>query len=626
MQHRLRKPCHASLLMILLGLVLVAFAMPAHAAGMEETVALNFLQFLRSDKRILAAEVLDGNRLDPALPPVTVGHLFHLDGGGYLLVSPDRSISPVKAYSLTGDFPALPEPYRRAVLMELELRARVALAGTRRTPLSTELAETEARWDFLLGFDSARMPLDAYVPGTNLLQTRWNQGYPYNKFLPAVGGQTVWAGCVNVALAQVMRYHQHPASGKDVVFYTWTPSPPPPPEPPWSAQTLKTSLMHKFNWANMAESVDAATPGYQADEVALLIRDLGIANRTHFGVAASSASLRSEVLIENFGYSTGLATMDNKLENFVNFHNTIRSQIQAGQPVLLTFPGHMTVADGYVADGTGWKVHVNMGWGGYKDNFYFLDRNESVQQFSTDAGNLDIHYNIKPCNAAIAGDCAAVNPPLYDNGSITIAGDFKSTGDTRDYTVYLSGPTTLAATRGYNGGVYFYISLFNTADGSEVFVLPDPATSPANSPIQVGGTEGLPSGKYIVRISLCRATSCFLPDDGFNHYNVTLATGILAEEQKAAIDQALDRPPVIGSVSPDLPLPDLLLSTSQPAIQRILIDARDENGDAVSLSVRNSNPAAVDAVLAGNILELTVKGAAKVSSRIVVTGLRHKCG
>ncbi len=158
-----------------LSLVLVSLmAVPARAAGEEGTIARNFLKFLRSDKAIVSAERLERSRLDPLLPSVTVGQLFHLQGGGYILVSPDKSISPVKAYSLTGDFSALPEAYRQALLAELELRVRVAATGTGRTPLTTAPSETEQQWNFLLNLDTLRLPL-TYTAGTNLLSTQWNQ-------------------------------------------------------------------------------------------------------------------------------------------------------------------------------------------------------------------------------------------------------------------------------------------------------------------------------------------------------------------------------------------------------------------------------------------------------------------
>ena len=621
MKRRLGKLFHKFLFLVTLGLFLFILAAPAGAAGDQETIALNFLKFLRSDKAILSAEILEGNRLDPALVPVIVAHLFHLKGGGYLLVSADRSISPVKAYSLVGDFAALPPTYRQALLAELELRARVALAGTGRAPLEAGMTETEARWDFLLRLDTGRMPLE-YTAGTYLLQTKWNQTYPYNKFLPQVGDQTVVAGCVNVALAQAMRYYGYPASSKGVVSYTWTPPAPQPPE------LLKTILYRSYNWANMPETVDAATPEYQTDEVALLLKDLGIANRTAFDAGGSSTSLDTRMVMENFGYSTGLSERGNGPDPaaFNTFLTTLKEEIAAERPVLLAFkfPGHMVVVDGYSAYSDGRKIHLNMGWGGAADEFYFLDApvKAGTYEFAIDAEKLDIYYKIKPCNTA-AGDCA-VNLEAGDGiDGLAIAGSFNQAKDAdlntvfRDadlYEVYLKGPTTISATRGYST-VGFFVSIISAEDGSVVFSLPD--TLAINNPpaaVSVGNqTDGLSAGKYIIRAALCNAegTSCY--PLGLDHYTVTLTSGTLLAEERTAIDLGLEKAPVIENA-----FPDLILNTAS-GTREFLIDARDENGDPVLLSVKNSNTAAVGAVLNGNILELTPTGAAKVSSRIVVT-------
>jgi hypothetical protein len=46
-----------------------------------------------------------------------------------------------------------------------------------------------------------------------LLQVEWGQGYPYNKFCPDSGCTNYYghvpAGCVAVATAQIMSYHQY---------------------------------------------------------------------------------------------------------------------------------------------------------------------------------------------------------------------------------------------------------------------------------------------------------------------------------------------------------------------------------------------------------------------------------
>jgi hypothetical protein len=591
----------------------------AHAGGDEKTVARNFLSFVGSSKAILSSEALDVSLLDSTLSPVVVGYLFHLQDGGYLLVSGDRTISPVKAYSLTHDFAALPEPYRQALLAELELRvraARTAAAHTGRAPLDAGTSDTEARWNFLLGFTGGgRMPL-AYAEGNALVQTLWNQIYPYNKFMPQVGGtQPVYAGCVNVALAQVMRYHKHPAASKGVLSYTWNGPP---------SQMLRTILYRTYNWDNMPTTVDGSTPQYQSDEVALLMRDLGIANLTNFGISSSGTSLNRQALQENFGYSTSLLSMDNS--DYAPFLAKIQSEIRdEARPVMLSFPGHMTVADGYRSEQTGYSVHVNMGWGGTENNFYFLDSVEDIvnaggYSFSTSAGKLHIYYNIKPCNGSITGDCATNLETGDGINGLAISGKFDREWDTDVYEVYLKGPTTISANRGYSS-VAFYVSILRADDGTTVFTLPDedlPGT------VSVGD---LAAGKYIVRASLCSTEgACYqAPDPGFADYTVTLTSSEPTAQEKAAIDQGQAKAPIIGSVAPESPLPDLLLKTTG-GTRRILIDARDENGDLLALSVENSNPAAVGVSWSGdagnvlkNVLELTPAGPAKISSRITVT-------
>ncbi len=586
-------------LVIALGLLQVLLTVgPARAAGEEETIARNFLKFLRSDKAILSTEIFERNLLDPGSAPVAVGQLFHLQGGGYIIVSADRSVSPVKAYSLRSDFAALPEPYRQALLAELELRVRIAATGAGRTPLAATPSETERQWDFLLNFDASRMPL-AYTAGTNLLGSRWNQGYPYNKFLPAVEGQTVLSGCVNVAVGQVLRYHRYPAASRGVISYAWDGPP---------TQTLKTILYRRYNWDNMPETINAATPEYQTDEVALLMKDLGIANRTDFDFTGSSTYLQSNVLVENFGYSTSLAKMDNT--DYAAFLATLQAEIAAERPVLLTFPTHMTVADGYSADNSGQKIHVNMGWGGSADDYYFL--NEPVQAggyiFPIDAGYLDIYYNIKPCSGS---DCATNLETGDGLDGLAVAGNFDQAKDKDEYEIYLKGPTTLSAARGYSN-LGFFASIISMAGGSVTFPAPDPVATSANVAVNAGD---LPAGKYLLRVALCNdsGTLCYAPAVNFNHYTVSLTTASLTAEERATIDQALDKAPVIGNA-----FPDLILNVAAP-VHRILIDARDENGDTVVLSVANSNPAAVSAVLNGNMLELTPTGLAKVASRIEVT-------
>ena len=50
-----------------------------------------------------------------------------------------------------------------------------------------------------------------------LIQTTWSQTSPYNDQCP----DNMLAGCVAIAMAQVMNYHKYPLHGQGQNTYTW---------------------------------------------------------------------------------------------------------------------------------------------------------------------------------------------------------------------------------------------------------------------------------------------------------------------------------------------------------------------------------------------------------------------
>jgi hypothetical protein len=544
-----------------------------------ETVARNFLVFLKSDKQIVSTRMIQANDLDPNKPHVDIAFLADLSRGGYILVSTSRHISPVKAYSLSADFDTLPEAYRKFLFLENESRIRnLTLTANRALAVS----ETEKSWDFLLQFAPAPGTLRDYRPDTSLLTTRWDQGEPYNRFLPELDGLKVAAGCSNIALAQVMKYHGHPSSGQGVSSYTW------------NGQGLEAVFYRPYHWENMPDTLDLEENEYKVDEVASLIRDLAVMNRTSFGMDGSSAAIHYQALAEHFGYSRNVLTMDNA--DAALFFNTLRSEIDAMRPVVVSLPGHDCVADGYGSDPTGKKIHLNMGWGGHHDDYYYLDKT-IVAGSLTFPPDLKIHHNIKPCSGA---DCVTNLEPEDRIQGLSITGRFDFEMDADRYEVYLKGATTIGGSRGYANQAFF-ISVY---DYTHNFVASD------SEPLQMD----LSAGKYTVRISLRSESEFRYEYDEYTDYSVQITTDPLSDSEKASIEAGLDIPPFIGNT-----FKDRMLVSSDPSPVRLLIDGRDEDGDALTLNVLTTNPAAAQAALEGNILVLgPVTGASNTASRIFV--------
>ena len=321
---------------------------------------------------------------------------------------------PVKAYSLRTSFDSLPPAYVDTLLAELSL-PKVAMKSS-----TTPEVTNSTFWDFL----TAKTPMmlqDAYIPDTHLLATFWNQTYPYNAFNPMIDNQRTVTGCTQTAIAQVMRYHKHPASGNGVFSHSW------------NGQTLTAIMNRPFNWDILSESPHNSSKRWEQEEVAALMLDLGILNQANFGVSATSTYFHIEPFRKAFGYAP-IYTMNNSDSSFFT---TIQNEIDNLRPILLSIPGHMTVADGYSSDPTGKSIHVNMGWGGAYDDYYYLDQTIVAGGYSFPPNNT-IYYNIKPC---VGDECLASYPPAGNNqppefirplSNVAINGNHQVRLDSRD--------------------------------------------------------------------------------------------------------------------------------------------------------------------------------------------------
>jgi len=560
------------------------FLLPFHVSAQEdyERVAQNFLVFKDARKGILSFCILESGMIEPSIPPLPIAFLADLENGGFILVSLSRDRTPIKAYSLEGDFETLPEGYRRFLLLEMAYDARAAqeMAHARmKSPLATA---NQKRWDFLHDFDGARR-LKSYVPGTHLLETQWHQRPPYNRFLPEVDGKQVLAGCVGVALAQIMRYYRYPDSGTGVVSYTW------------QGRQLKAILYRDYHWEHMPQTLDMLTPAYEKDEVARLIRDVAYANETKFGIDTSTAIVNVAALTKNFGFSTEIDTLNNTDSD--QFFQAIREEIDANHPVLLRFPGHMGITDGYSSDETGKSIHINFGWDGTDDEFYYLDQNIVTTNHVYPPSELVIYHSVKPCT----GDDCHTNLEAGDRlEDPNIFGRFNAAKDADEYGMYLKGPTSIIGTRHYYPNQAFFISLYDSRNN---------VVASDDDPLSLT----LPADRYTLKASLCAGIWCYTSDEGHLDYAISISTGALTNEEKVAIDANCDIPPLIMNDFKHI------VVNSNKAPFMILIDAVDENGDAVLVTAETSNAEVNASIDADDILSVTpAYGMSKAAAGVYV--------
>jgi len=302
-------------------------------------------------------------------------HMVALQDGGYVIVPADDCIEPILCFVETGSYdPSRAKPL--AALVNRDVPARIAAARAAQTPaggsiqlqgftladtaLLEAIGEAQDKWDRLAAAETSVsiMSLPA-VPDRRvgpLLQSQWGQttigSYIngtscYNYYTPPYDPGDPCnhpVGCIATAMAQLMRYHEHPAG--------------------------------QYVWSGMPLRPDSSTSLAQRKAIGWFCFQVAESIETNYGEGGSSASLDKGglELRETFGYGNSIIARDPAIGS--TFNTMANTNLDAGLPVLLGFDGvgggHAVVCDGYGYDSATIYHHLNMGWTGHDDAWYAL--------------------------------------------------------------------------------------------------------------------------------------------------------------------------------------------------------------------------------------------------------------
>ena len=228
-----------------------------------------------------------------------------------------------------------------------------------------------------------------------LVEVQWDDSqYPFKWFCYDSLGHRVSAGCVAIAMGQIMSFHESPSS----ITITFP-----------GADSTSVSL----NWAEMklplhSELHFAACP--YCFQNAYLIREIGERVNMRYNVNGSEAyTIDVPDAFDSFNYSCSLPTSYNL--------SSIQNNIYADKPVFiggsdsLLLPGHAWIADGLKISDFNRKVynvtppfsrvlvldehivntylHFNYGWGGTDDGYYLAKQREYGQGSLISGGSYD---------------------------------------------------------------------------------------------------------------------------------------------------------------------------------------------------------------------------------------------
>ena len=306
---------------------------------------------------------------------LVTAYVVSFAAGGFVVVPADDTVVPVLGYSSNASVDPRPDSNHGfagfLASSSIVLRERIVSnqepARLRHGLVSAELAADNAlAWAELReGTNLAAATASAVEP---LITATWSSFDPYNRMTPRDGQSPSQVGCGAVAVGQIMRYHNYPAHGAGFISY------------PWNDQTL-SALLQKSAWdySQMPDNLAAASVTEAAkDATASFLADVGYGIRMRFG-AGVSWSYESDIryaLVEYFRYRDDLQFLYKTQYQDADWNALMTEELDAGRPVFYRGAhengsgGHFFVLDGF--DGGGY-FHVNWGWGGASDGYFFLD-------------------------------------------------------------------------------------------------------------------------------------------------------------------------------------------------------------------------------------------------------------
>jgi hypothetical protein len=390
-----------------------------------EKCALNWFLERQPASGVVTARVF--KPLHPVVPEIDLDGAFHvvnLEPSGYALVASDDVAAPILFYAPSGRYTGanLPPQFKEMLQGAVrEVRAAIA-SGVQPSRNTTD------QWARLRSSRPARGGSDALREVAPLLGTTWDQGTYYNALCPvdAAGpGGRVWAGCVATAMAQIMKYHGYPAQGKGAHTYY---------HPVYGSLSANFGTT-TYNWGAMPDSLSSASSSSEVTEVARLLFQCGVAVEMDYAPDGSGAYDEDarNALVQYFGYSANAAVISRSNYSSSVWLSFLKADLDKGQPIFYSGAnsegGHAFVLDGY--QGTDY-FHVNWGWSGYYDGYYYLNDltpvafSEGFNEYQCaiislrPQGGYGLSVLVAPAEAVAAGCTATKSPDAasYATGTV----------------------------------------------------------------------------------------------------------------------------------------------------------------------------------------------------------------
>lgn len=301
-------------------------------------------------------------------------YIYNIDRQGFVIISGCKSMRPILAYStknVFGTYEDAPENLKWW-LEQYDRQAAYAMSHP-----EIEDKSTSALWRQL---EKKGLHLGNSRGVSELCKTVWNQDCYYNEYCPydySGPCDHVYAGCVACAMAQIMKYHNHPAHGYGSHTYS-----------AGNYGNLTADFGNTtYKWDEMPDFVYGAN-----DAVATLMYHCGISVNMNYSPSGSGAYSHDveTALRSYFGYCGAIFRERRNMTDDA-WKDMLKNELSASRPLYYSgngdSGGHAFVCDGFDDND---YFHFNFGWSGAGNGYYTLD---DINGFS---GSQTAVINIEP--------------------------------------------------------------------------------------------------------------------------------------------------------------------------------------------------------------------------------------
>jgi len=280
----------------------------------------------------------------------------HGNKQGWTIVSGDDRTDDILGYATEGTFDATTLPTPVVEMLEAHQRYVSQLDETKASELPQPMRVARR----------AASATDAIGP---FLATRWDQYKPYYNQTPMSGSTHCATGCVATAFSQILYYLYHTQGQQESTTFSNN-------LPSYTGSTgyvtgNPVTGPRTYEWGKMVADYNEGYTDEQAEAVAKLLSDVGVAVQMKYATSTSITNSKfvSQSCADYFGLQQGSSYIYDSNMGAATWQKAVKNELGNYRPVLIASNDHAYICDGY--DGNG-LYHINFGYSGRGDGWYTL--------------------------------------------------------------------------------------------------------------------------------------------------------------------------------------------------------------------------------------------------------------